>query len=167
MRGNRWLVLGVLALFFVGAQARATEDWKGTPDKAEFSAGMLTGLGVLDGSAGFALLATGSKKLVPQGFANDITNSVSLETELGPLFVASSSCFMYGVHLRWDFKKDEEWTLYGLGGLAGFITGSSLGNKFELFPRFGAGAMWKASEVVGFRMELSHELIAVGANFPL
>ena len=147
--------------------ASAAEDWKGQAGKAELDHGALTGVGIYRGVAGYTLLGTASKKLIHQGFAADINNSVSLETELGPLWVSSATAFSYSLHLRWDFMKDDQWGVYGLGGLAGTITGASLGDKFDLLPRFGVGGLYRVTDFVTARAELSHELIALGVAFPL
>ena len=143
----------------------SSEDWKGPSDPAKFHLGVLTGMGVLDSKAGFALLGTASAKIVQRGFVPDINNSVSIETELGPLFVASSASFMYSAHLRWDFEKDELWTFYALGGFSGHITGSDLGSRFIFFPRFGVGTICRLHELFALRAEVSRELIAAGVIF--
>jgi hypothetical protein len=51
--------------------------------------------------------------------------------------------------------------------LGGDITGDSLGNRFELYPRFGVGAFWKIGQNFNFRAELSHEFIGLGLVFPI
>src|SRR4051812_17989063 len=111
----------LLAFPFI-VSAHAAEDWKGDPDPAQVHFGALLGLGVIDSNAGFAVLGTASKKIVQHGFSPDINNSVSIETQLGPLFVSGGTAFAYSAHLRWDFEKDLDWTFYALGGLAGHIT---------------------------------------------
>jgi hypothetical protein len=162
----RILILAIFfALNFIPSQAWSTEDWKGEADPAEFNAGVLTGLGVVNSQAGFALMATGAKRILKQGFVPDINNSVWIETELGPVFVSGGTAFAYSAHLRWDFVKDQNWTLYAVGGLGGLVTGSDLGDHFELFPRFGVGAMAKLTDLISLRGEVSHELTAVGVSF--
>ena len=117
------------------------DDFKGKDEPTEFDLGAMPGMGILDNHVGFALLGTASKKIVHRGFVPDITNSVSIEVEMGPLFVSGGTAFQYSGHLRWDFIKDSMWTLYALAGLGGDITCASLGDRFELYPRFGMGAM--------------------------
>ncbi len=143
------------------------EDWKGADDGAEFHLGALTGIGVVDSSGGFAILASGAKKIIRNGFVPDINNSVLIEMELGPMFVSKGTPFFYSTHLRWDFTKDSQWIFFAIGGVAGHITGSGLGSRFLLFPRFGVGALWGVAETFLVRAELSHELIAAGVLFPL
>lgn len=145
----------------------SAEDFKGKDEPSEFGLGALAGMGILDNHVGFALLGAASKKIVHRGFISDITNSVSIEVEMGPLFVSGGTAFQYSGHLRWDFEKDAQWTFYALGGLGGDITGASLGDRFELFPRFGIGAMWKIGQNFNLRAELSHEFIGLGIIFPL
>ena len=141
------------------------EPWKGPSDPARFNLGVLTGMGVIDSHAGFALLGTASAKIVNRGFVPEINDSVSIETVLGPLFVYDTASFMYSLHLRWDFERDEFWTLYALGGVSGQITGDSLGNRFILFPRFGLGAIYRIHELFALRAEISRELIVGGVMF--
>ncbi len=157
----------VSALLLNGADLRAEEDWKGKADTHDFSAGFLTGLGIVDSKAGVSVLGTVSRKIVEPGFAPDINNGVSIELEAGPLFTSGSSTFFYSAHLRWDFRKSEDFVLYALGGLAGFTSSSALGNPFEFFPRFGVGTLWKVHDLFSIRAEASHELVAAGLNFPL
>jgi hypothetical protein len=157
-----------LLLLPLALQSASADDFKGENDPARFGFGALTGMGILDNRAGFTLQGTASMEIVERGFVTpDIANSVSIETELGPIWVAGSSAFMYSLHLRWDFEKDAKWTLYAVGGAGGAITGAALGDRFELYPRFGMGAMWKVAPNLRVRAELSHELIGVGVLFPL
>ena len=155
------------SLLAISEPARAAEDFKGKEDPSEFDLGAMGGMGILDNHVGFELLGTASKKIVHHGFVNDINNSVSIEVELGPLFVSGGTAFAYSAHLRWDFVKDTEWTFYALGGLGGDITGASLGDRVELYPRFGVGAMWKIGQNFNFRGEISHEFVGLGVVFPL
>jgi hypothetical protein len=150
-----------------GTQTQVAEDFKGKDEPSEFGVGAMPGMGILDNHVGFSLLGTASKKIVRRGFVPDITNSVSIEVEMGPLFVSGGTAFQYSGHLRWDFVKDSVWTLYAIGGLGGFVTGASLGDRFELFPRFGAGAILKVAQNFGLRGEFSHEFVGVGILFPL
>ncbi len=145
----------------------STEDWKGTPDSSHASLGAFTGLGVVDSHAGFALLGTASTKIAQDGWITDVNDSVSAEAYVGPVFTSGTSAFAYSLHLRWDFKKDESWTFYGLGGLGGKIQSGALGGHFELFPRFAVGAFYDAGLPFLIRAEVSHELIGVGINFRL
>lgn len=166
-------LMAFVSLLSAGAWAKgpnaggAHEDFKGPDEPSELSLGALAGLGIIDNRAGFALLGTVSKKIVHHGFIADITNSVSIEAEVGPLFVTGATAFAFSAHLRWDFEKDEDWTFYGLGGIGGDISGAALGDRFELFPRFGAGAMWKIGQNFNLRGEISHEFMGVGIVFPL
>jgi hypothetical protein len=141
------------------------EDWKGASDTAQVHLGALLGLGVIDSVDGFVLLGTASKKIIQHGFVPDINDSVSLETELGPLFTQGTTAFAYSLHLRWDFQKDPSWTIFAIGGLAG-DTGASLGSRWVVLPRFGVGAFYKINELFMARFEVSHELIAAGLTFP-
>ncbi len=161
-------------LLVSGAQA-AEKAFKGQPPPYQFNLGGLAGLGVVDSRPGFSLMGTAAVKIMNHGFAEDINNQVFLEAAFGPLFVSGGTAFQYSFHLRWDFVKDEDWTFYGLGGLGGVITGSSyspipLGPtkaSSMFYPRFGIGAMWGLFDIASLRVELSHELIALGIVFML
>jgi hypothetical protein len=143
------------------------EDWKtpGLPPLYHF--GALTGLGVIDHYGGFTLLGTASMTVMDRGFAPDISNSVAVELEAGPMFTSSHAAFWYSAHLRWDFQKDEDWTFYALGGLAGNDTPDSLGGHFEIWPRFGIGTIWRIDAAISLRAELSHEFMGLGISFPM
>jgi hypothetical protein len=154
-----------LALLMTASPALA-EDWKGEPDSNELDMGGLAGLSITNGQAGFALLGTASKKIVRKGFADDINNSVSVETQLGPVFVKSDTIFNVNVHLRWDFGRDEKWIFYALGGIGGFAGGDGIGRRAEVYPRFGLGAFLNMAENFRWRAEVSHELIGVGITVP-
>src|SRR5207244_3632515 len=69
------------------------EDWKGTPETNRFEVGVLSGLGVVDSSAGFALLPTAAAKILDHGFIGDINNTAFIETEMGPLFLSGRTPF--------------------------------------------------------------------------
>jgi opacity protein-like surface antigen len=142
-------------------------DWKGPDERAELHFGGLAGMGTVDSQAGFVVLGTISKKIIHHGFVPDIANSVSVEIQAGPLFVYSTAIFAYSAHLRWDFQKDERWTIYAIGGLAGDVTGPGLGSRFILLPRFGVGSFLKLNEMVYLRGELSREVIGLGVAIPL
>jgi hypothetical protein len=156
--------------FITWCPSAHSEDWKGESDSSTWSLGALTGLGLIDSSAGYALLGTVSKKIAQRGFIPDINDSVSIEGQFGPIWFSGVTAFYYSVHLRWDFQKDANWIFYALGGIGGNVINtnaySSFVSRTELFPRLGVGAFWKINSQVWCRAEVSHELIAVGALFP-
>jgi hypothetical protein len=169
------ILLPLVVLFSVAAHAenkRATftvstpkEDWKGPPSDAEFTFGAMAGLGMVDPDAGLGLLLNGAKKIYHQGFVPDINNQVFLELTLGPVFAANHVPFVYGIHLRWDFQKDEQWTFYGFGGLGGNIARSTTGgSRFLLFPQFGGGAFYHFDSRFSARGEVSHEWTTLGIS---
>jgi hypothetical protein len=173
---NILLSLSLLSFLVISSPAQAAKaagaspDWKGPSDNAEVHLGALAGLAILNFNTGFALLGTASKKIIKNGFVPEIANSVSLETELGPVFAgAGSTLFSYSLHLRWDFEMNEKWIFFALGGAAGYVapTTFAAGNTFALFPRIGLGAFFRASDLIMIRGEVSHELIAAGVTIPL
>lgn len=141
------------------------EDWKGKPEAANWNLTVLTGLALIDATPGFGLMGAAARKIIDRGFVPDINNSVWIEVEMGPVFAKGSTSFMFSGHLRWDFVKDDSWTFYALGGLGGLNASQALGDNFELYPRFGIGALWNIFADFTLRAEISHELMAVGAQF--
>ncbi|MFL5813675.1 MAG: hypothetical protein ACJ763_08865 [Bdellovibrionia bacterium] len=148
-----------------GTAVSSSEDWKGKPEASEWAFSALTGLGIVNATPGFAIMGAAARKILDQGFVPDINNSVWIETELGPVFAKGSAAFQFSGHLRWDFVRNEDWTFYALGGFGGSVTGQKLGDKFEFYPRFGAGALWKIFADFNVRGEVSHELVVLGAQF--
>ena len=161
-----FLFLSVVWIGFSTGRVVHAEDWKGVPEESVLSLGGLAGLGIIDELSGFTMLGTLSKKIVNHGFAPDITNSVSVEVEFGPVLLAVGTALAYSFHLRWDFEKDKDWTLYALGGVGGNVLNVTSRNRGEVYPRFGIGAFYKMSGPLNARVELSHELIGVGINVP-
>lgn len=147
------------------ASASSTEDFKGAPHPEKFTAGLLSGVGIIDSSAGFVLLPNFAFKIVEPGFAPDINNSVFFETELGPLFIKGTSALQYSLHLRWDFQKDNQWTLFAMGGFGGDVTGEALGSRWIFLPRFGIGAFYDFDTHLSARFEVSHEFTGVGVSY--
>jgi hypothetical protein len=159
-----FLIWGLV--FLIAGQSFAeTEEWKGKANEQEFTMGAMTGLGLYNGNAGFTLIGHLAKKIVDQGFVPEINNQVFAEVEVGPLFVLGSVAWMYGLHLRWDFIRDETWTIFALGGVGGSITSSSIDNSFRIAPRFGIGSLYAISDQWKIRAELSHNLILAGFSF--
>ena len=155
----------LFSVLILSASALAAEDWKGQSPDHDFQLGGLVGLGVIDSSGGAAVLGTLAKRIAPHGFIPEINNVAWIEAEVGPLFTSGTAAFFYSTHVRLDFIKDETWTYYFLGGLGGNIQSSKLGGHFELYPRFGMGALWDVGAPFKIRAEVSHELIAVGVTF--
>lgn len=150
----------------LGSLSVNADDWKGAPAAGDGGFGGLVGMGLIDSSTGFALIGSASKKILHSGFVPDITNSVSMEGQLGPVFLPRSTAWHYSAHLRWDFEKDVNWTFYALGGVGGNVLSVSSSSRVEVFPRFGVGAFWKMSPLINWRAEVSHELIALGVYIP-
>lgn len=143
------------------------DPWKGKSGPADWSFGAQLGLGVLNSTPGFALVATGGYRILRDGFIPDVNDSAFVELQMGPLFVSGTLALLFSAHLRWDFARDEQWTFYGLGGLGGFGAPVSLGSASALYPRFGVGAIWKIHPLFGMRAEISHEMTTVGGVFTL
>jgi hypothetical protein len=151
----------------VATSGNSDADWKtpGLPPLYNF--GAMSGLGVIDSYGGVAFLGTASLTVLDRGFVPDISNSVATEIEAGPMITSGHGAFWYSLHMRWDFQKDNDWTFYALAGLAGNGTPSSLGGHFEIWPRFGAGAIYKLTSFVSVRGEISHEFTGIGISVPL
>ncbi len=161
-----WAAWALNVFAFAPHSAMAAEDWKGKPDSDSLSVGGLIGMGIVDYSPGFGILGTVSKKIIQQGFISDINNSFWIEAMIGPVFGTSNSVWAYSTHFRWNFVKDDHWTLFAIGGVGGnVISRTNLPSLFRLTPRFGVGALYKLQEKVSLRGELSHDFIVVGALF--
>lgn len=143
----------------------AYDDWKGPQRNMLWSASVMTGLGILDSTAALPLVFTGAHAFKPEGFIPDVNDSFSGELLLGPLFQSGSNSFLYSLHGRWDFIKDQNWTFFGLGGLGGAFTGKDHGDSFRVYPRFGVGLFYFLTEQLAIRSEVSHELIGLGVAF--
>jgi hypothetical protein len=147
----------------LAAEGASAEQWKGEPDNHDVTVGALTGLGIRDGEAGWTLLGTLGFKVVRKGFVPDINNSVSAEVQFGPARAYGRTYMNYSTHLRWDFQKDENFILYALGGVGGYM---GQGN-FTIYPRVGLGLMYDMAKTFLWRVELSHEVIGLGVVFPM
>lgn len=141
------------------------EDYKSYEPSNNFTMGFGGGLGVVDTRAGFSLIGNVATKIVKNGFIPDIVNPVFLELAFGPNFVSGETFWMYSTHLRWDFVKDNKWTLFALGGFGGNIASNKYADRVALHPRFGVGAFY-ALDSVDLRFEFSHELITFGVGLP-
>ena len=143
------------------------EDWKGPENATQFDFGLMSGLGTYNTSTGVAVIGSGAVKVAAEGFIPDVSDEVLVEFQGGPLFMSRGNAFTWSAHMRWDFNKDADWSFYGLGGLAGSITGASLGSVWALYPRFGVGTLWNVTDQFTLRAEVSREWITAGLAFGL
>jgi len=159
-----FLFLATLAVR--GVRAEAAEDFKGTTPYHVLDLGMMGGLGTFGHDAGFATIGTVALRILEHGFIPDeINDQVFVELQLGPEFMGGETAWFTSAHLRWDFPKDDDWTFYALGGVAGNITNSTGGrNRVTVLPRVGVGAMWVFDPRIGLRAEVSHELLGAGLS---
>jgi|GEM_PF-875600 len=145
---------------------QSSDDFKGRLDPEEFDGGALAGMGIVDGNAGFALVGHIAHKIIRNGFIPDLADSVSIEAQFGPIFGLGQTTLHYGAHLRWDFQQNQTWSFYALGGVGGNYSNYATGGRTEFFPRLGLGAYLKIFQNFDARVEISHELVALGATFP-
>jgi len=145
--------------------SQPNETWKGPAPENHFTVGGMGGMAIVGNSVGGVILGSVATKIVNRGFVPDINNQVFIEFQAGPIFLSNFTVLGTSLHLRWDFHKDDDLTLYGLGGMGALLLGS---NDFpsEFYPRFGAGVIW---HLVAFdiRAEVSHEWITAGVQFNL
>jgi hypothetical protein len=172
MKLNRKILSPFLGLVLASASAIAApttvstgEPWKSYHPANNFTLGASTGFGLVDTHGGFSLIGNAAAKIVKDGFVPEIVNPVFLEVEFGPIFVSGATFWMYSTHLRWDFVRNEDWTLFALGGFGGNIASNKYGDRTAFHPRFGVGAFY-ALEYFDLRMEFSHELITIGMSVP-
>lgn len=151
-----------LALITSSAFAKgAVEPWKGQPPLHEFTVGVGGGLALNGPDLGGVIVASVAKKLLHNGFLDDINDQVFLEIQGGPEFVSGVTAFGVSTHLRWDFNRNDDLTLFGIGGFWGLF-----GTNITHFsPRFGAGLLWHL-EYFAIRTELSHNWVLLGAQMP-
>lgn len=156
---------------FMGqASAVAVEDWKGPTAPHTIQLGAMSGLGLVGAQAGLALIANASKRVVERGFVPDLNDSVWFEVQAGwILFIPGGNPFSYSAHLRWDFIKDDQWTLFGIGGFGGMIQPSSFGSSYWFYPRTAIGAAMSltAHSPMQLRFELSQNWTTVGISWLL
>ena len=146
------------------AKTQRAEMWKGQSPGTRFNIGAMGGLAIVGSSAGGVLLGNVAVKILNRGFVgNDINDQVFVETQVGPVFFAGSTHVNLNFHLRWDFHKDEDVSLYALGG-AGSLISSNVAMSSQFYPRFGLGAMYHFA-MVSARAEISHESITAGVQF--
>ena len=141
------------------------EDYKSYTPENRFTFGFSSGFGLVDTSGGLLLSGNIGTKLVPDGFVPEIVNPVFLELHFGPLFTSGVTVWTYSTHLRWDFVKDQTWTLFAIGGLGGSWMSNKLGDRFALHPRFGVGFFYALGNF-DLRCDFSHEAITAGVSFP-
>ncbi|MCX7978684.1 MAG: hypothetical protein N2578_06730 [Bdellovibrionaceae bacterium] len=128
----------------------------------EFGLSVMTGLGLLSDSAGLPLIGTLSKKILHEGFVPDVSDQAHLEGAFGPMWIKGGAVWSWSVHLRWDFRKDEKWMPFAIGGMGGNFVPEKLGKRQEFFPKFGVGAFYTLGENLKLRGEVSHTWIGIG-----
>lgn len=148
-----------------GVTATKAEEWKGKPYEHFHQVSVQSGLSLIGGRIGVGLVGAFSRKILNRGFFPDVTNQVHLEGLFGVSFLSTGEGFLYGLHLRWDFHKNDFWTFYSLGGFGGEITGPATGNITTFHPRFGVGAYWHVFEFISFRGEITSELTSIGISY--
>ncbi len=161
---RKMFLLFFLSLATVGV---AAEDWRGPSPGHELTVGGLSGLAMVDGAVGFALLGNAGIKLLKRGFIPNVNDQVFLESDVGPVFFSGSTDLFVDAHLRWDFHRDEDWTFYALGGIEGLFTMNGLLGHSQVNPRFGIGTIWEPWQGIAVRAEVSDELLALGITLYL
>lgn len=156
----------VVSSLMLGVQAHAVEDWKGVSPEQSIQVGAMTGLGLVGSQAGLSLIAQAAKRIVERGFVPDLNNSVWFEIQAGwILFIPGGSPFAYSAHLRWDFIKDDQWVLYGIGGFGGIANSGAA----AFYPRTAVGAAMNltSQSPMQLRFELSQTWTTVGLSWLL
>lgn len=161
------LFIFILPLAFSAGVANA-EDWKGNTTYSNIEVGALVGGSTFGTDFGFSTLGSVAYQIAPEGWIEDIDERVWTELQMGIAFFnqgSTQTALQYSAHLRWDFTKDDSWTIYALGGLAGYFLPAIYGNSFTMRPRVGLGALFQTKLPVSFRGEVSAEFIGLGAVF--
>lgn len=151
------LVLGLLSLNAYGAA-----DWKGTSPDTLFTVGGQAGMAIRGSRVGGVVHGTVGFKVLNRGFVGgDINDQVFFEVQAGPEFIFGGTYFGLSGHLRWVFHRNEDVSLFALGGFQGFMgTGVT-----QFSPRFGVGALYHL-DIVDVRAEISHNWLTAGVQFP-
>ncbi|MCB0403423.1 MAG: hypothetical protein KDD51_01460 [Bdellovibrionales bacterium] len=153
---NRSLAATFFAFCMFSHYSPAAEEWKGDPLQTNLSFAAMAGAGVIGGTVGFGLTGAIAVKIAHEGFIPDINDQVFLEFQGGPLFLAPSAAAVYGLFMRWDFHKNDDFSLYSLGGVGGTV------NPTRVYPRVALGMIYRLSGDLALRAELSHEFIGAG-----
>ncbi len=153
--------------FILACSTAQAEIWKGNTQSPPYEIGAMSGLGLYGDQASWSFLGNVATLIEPEGWIDDIDDRVWAEFQGGPAFFTvqgnDKTAFQYSAHMRWDFTRDATWTVYGLGGVAGFI--NAPGDSFSFHPRFGIGALFQTKLPLVFRFELSHEFSGLGVAF--
>jgi hypothetical protein len=143
----------------------SSEPWKGPPAEENFTAGAMAGAGFSNVNAGFLVLGTAAIKIVNRGFADEIDDQVFVEAAAGPLVSGLGTDVVYSVHLRWDFQRDDNLSLYAVGGFGGVLVTQAIRGPSLIYPRFGLGLFYSIQGNLSLRAELSREWITAGVSF--
>jgi hypothetical protein len=147
-----------------GTRVPTAEDWKGEFSTARFSVGATLGLGIVGGGfPAFTFLPNIATKILQPGFVSDLNDTVWIEGQVGVTVFVGGVVIPYAAHLRWDFEKDDHWTLFALGGVGGFGVPSTASVQFH--PRFGVGVFYKFIRNVAARIEATSDFVGAGFTF--
>lgn len=141
------------------------EKWKAEREADGYQLAVLGGMGRVGTKAGFALIGAGAVNLNREGWLDDVADSLYLEFQMGPYSYSGNGQLIYSGHLKWDFRYDNLWTFYALGGIGGTYTDSRFEDGFEFYPRVGLGAAYHLSLDLSVRAEVSHEFVGLGMSF--
>jgi len=156
----------IFAFVLFSQSGLSAEDYKTYRPSDSVRLGVSGGMGLINTTPGLLILPSISTVIAREGWIPEIVNPVSIEGQLGPMFAKGQTLWMYSAHLRWDFVKDELWTLFALGGVGGnFYDNTKFGSDFAFHPRFGVGAFYDMGAFL-YRAELSPEAITFGLASP-
>jgi len=147
------------------AKSSEVEDWKGPSKESRVQVGGMGGLGIIDTTPAIQITGFAAFRVVKRGFVEDINDAVWAELQVGPAITANGTGLAFMPGLRWDFHKDEAWSLYALGGVGGnYFTFGGPANRVAIFPRFAVGGFFHINWMTYLRAEISHEFIGLGGG---
>jgi opacity protein-like surface antigen len=157
--------IGVVPPLAHAQTAQSQEPWKGASPQTDGTLTVMPGMSINGTDVELAIVGAAAKRIIERGFVPDINDQVFLEVMLGPSITGDFTAWFYGVNLRWDFHYNEDWGIYGLGGLGGVIVDANVGNDTSVHPRFGVGYLKALGSSMKFRAEAQSDFVGAGLMF--
>lgn len=166
---KRLLSALTLVLAFGAFGATATENWKGKPPPGQWMLGGTLGPAIYGSDVRMSFLGSAAVLIKEQGLLDDVNDQLWFEGQAGMIFLPGSNPLRFNAHLRWDFHKDLDVTLFATGGVGMILSGVGVDKlgitrsyDFLINPRFGLGMFWHIFSPLSMRLELTHDYLGAG-----